>query len=144
MPLGECPVVGISVLRFLAAARPYDREWIDKLLNPLGDRFVCFGNGQAAVQKGIPLTYLLMALTDINNEKTRDILAQKKDWLLDLLRRGWITGPLSSGKISEGDRYHLMGKYILRNAIGTLPGYEAVSQHAIYVNREDGRCYCHI
>ncbi|MDE6763150.1 MAG: hypothetical protein K2J73_05680 [Oscillospiraceae bacterium] len=141
---GECVATGISVLRFLAAVRPDDSEWIDKLLNPLGDMFLSFGSGQAAVQKGIPLSYLLMAFTDINSEKTRYLITQKKEWLLDLLRRGWITGKLSNGKISEGDSYNLMGKYIIRNAIGTLSGYEDVSKYEIYVSSKDERCYCNI
>ena len=85
-----------------------------------------------------------MALTDINNEKTRDLITQKMEWLLDLLRRGWITGRLSNGKISEGDTYNLMMKYIIRNAIGTLPEYADVSKYEIYVRNEDGRCYCNI
>lgn len=137
---GECMAAGISVLRFLAVTQPNDLEWIDKLLSPLGDVFLSFGKGQAATRKGIPLTYLLMAFTDINNEKTKYLITQKKEWLLDLLRKGWITGKLSNGKISEGDRYNLMGKYIIRNAIGTLPGYE----YEIYVNSRDERCYCNI
>lgn len=141
---GECMTVGVSVLRFLAAARPDDLEWIDQLLNPLGEQFLSFGNGQAAVQNGIPMSYLLMAFTDVHNEKTRSLIAQKKDWLLNLLRRGWITGKLSNGKISEGDTYNLMGKYIIRNALGTLPEYEDISKHKIYVNSEDERCYCDI
>ena len=141
---GECMATGISVLRFLAVTRPDDSEWIDKLLIPLGDIFLSFGNGQAAIQKGLPLSYLLMAFTDINNEQTKNLIAQKKEWLLDLLRRGWITGKLSNGKISEGDSYNLMGKYIIRKAIGTLPGYEDISKYEIYVSSKDGRCYCNI
>lgn len=58
---GECFEAGISVLRFLAATQPDEAEWIDKLLNPLGARFLSFGNGQAAVQNGIPLSYPRMA-----------------------------------------------------------------------------------
>ncbi len=141
---GECLATGISVLRFLSVTRPYDLEWIDKLLTPLGDAFLSFGKGQASVHKGIPLWYLLMAFTDINNEKTRCLIAQRKEWLLGLLRKGWITGKLSNGKISEGDSYNLMGKYIIRNAIGTLPGYEDISEHKIYINKKDERCYCDI
>lgn len=132
------------MLRFLAVTQPNDLEWIDKLLSPLGDMFLSFGSGQAAAQKGIPLSYLLMAFADINNEKTRYLIIQKKEWLLELLRRGWITGKLSNGKISEGDRYNLMGKYIIRNAIGTLPEYEDVSKYEIYVSGKDERCYCNI
>lgn len=141
---GECIAAGISVLRFIAAVKPDDKEWIDKLLDPLGEIFLSFGSGQAAVQKGVPLSYLLMVFTDINNEKTKNLLTRKKEWLLDLLRRGWITGKLSNGKISEGDTYNLMGKHIIRNAIGTLPEFKNVAEHEIYVSEKDGRCYCDI
>lgn len=65
---GECIVAGISVLRFISAIKPVDTELIDKLLNPLGDIFLSFGNQQATVQNGVPLSYLLMAFTDINNK----------------------------------------------------------------------------
>ncbi len=141
---GEYFVTGISVLRFLAAVQPDSTEWIDNLLNPLGIIFLSFGNGQAAIQQGLPMSYLLMAFTDINNEKTRALIMQKKAWLLELLRRGWITGKLSNGKISEGDTFNLMGKYIIRNALGTLPEYADISEHEIYVNSSDERCYCNI
>lgn len=141
---GECMATGISVLRFLAVTQSDDSEWIDKLLIPLGDIFLSFGNGQSAIQKGIPLSYLLMAFTDINNARTKNLIAQKKEWLLDLLRRGWITGRLSNGKISEGDSYNLIGKYIIRNALGTLPEFADISKHEIYIDSRDERCYCNI
>lgn len=132
------------MLRFLAVTQPDDTEWIDRLVNPLGTRFLAFGNGQAAVQNGIPLSYLLMAFTEINNEKTRDLIRQKKEYLLALLRRGWITGRLSNGKIAEGDSYNLMGKYILRNSLAVLPEYKDISENEIYIDDADGRCYCNI
>jgi len=141
---GECLVTGISVLRFLVAARPGDKEWISKLLMPLGELFDSFGSGQAAVQKGIPVSYLLMAFTDINNDETRRLIENKKEWLLKLLRQGWITGKLSNGKISEIDTYNLLYKYIIRNALGTLPEFKNIAEHEIYVKGEDGRCYCKI
>ena len=31
------------------------------------------------------MSYLLMAFTDINNEKTRALIMQKKEWLLKLV-----------------------------------------------------------
>ena len=139
---GECLATGISVLRFLVVVCPNASEWIDRLLNPLGEVFLSFGKGQAAVGQGIPMSYLLMAFTDVNNEKTRDLILRKKEWLLDLLRRGWITGELSNGKISEGDTYNLLGKYIIRNAIGILPEHKDVTKYEIYVSDKDGRCYC--
>lgn len=141
---GECIVAGICVLRLLAAVRPMDEMWIEKLLNPLGELFLSFGSGQAASQKGIPLSYLLMVFSDINNDKTKHLLEQKKEWLVQLLRRGWITGKLSNGKISEGDTYNLLGKYIIRNAICTLPEYLKKENYRIYVDDADKRCYCDI
>ncbi len=135
---------GISVMRFLAVTCPEDTKWMDSLLDPLGDVFLSFGKGQASIQKGVPISYLLMAFTDINNEKTRALVKQKQEWLLDLLRRGWITGKLSNGKISEADTYNLMGKYIIRNAIGILPEFEDASKYEIYVSAKDERCYCNI
>lgn len=143
-PQGECVAAGISVLRFLAATQPDDTEWIDCLINPLGDRFLSFGNGQAMIQNGIPLSYLLMAFTDINSEKTRDFIRQKKEWLSGLLRRGRITGKLSGGKISERDSYYLMGKYILRNSISILPEYKEICKNEIYINDTNRKCYCNI
>lgn len=141
---GECIATGISVLRLLAAVQPNDTKWIEALLQPLGRQFLTFGPGQAATQNGIPLSYLLMAFADLQNDATRDFIAQKKDWLLALLRRPWITGRLSNGKISEGDTYNEMGKYILRNALGTLPEYKDIHRHRIYIKDADGRCYCDI
>jgi hypothetical protein len=141
---GECLATGISVLRFLACAKREHTNWIDQILNPLGDNFLLFGNGQAATQRGIPMSYFLLALTDINNEKARELISKKKDWLLELLRRGWITGKLSNGKISEGDTYNLLGKYIIRNALGILPEFSDIDKHKIYVSEIDDRCYCEI
>ncbi len=141
---GECVAAGICALRLLASVRPVNPVWIDKLLEPLGERFLAFGPGQAATQKGIPLSYLLMAFTDIDNEKTRSLLGQKKEWLVQLLRRGWITGRLSNGKISEGDTYNLLFKYIIRNAVCTLPEYPDKERYRIYVDDGEGRCYCDI
>ena len=140
---GECFPTGISVLRFLSAL-PEKDEWIDKLLHPLGEAFMSFGNGGAAVQKGLPLTYLLMALTDIRNDTAIALINKKKDWLLDLLRRGRITDKRSDGRTTEADKYNLMGKYIIRNALGILPEYKDIREHKIYVDPSDGRCYCDI
>ena len=74
---GECITAGICVLRLLAADQPTDEIWINKLLAPLGEAFLSFGSGQAASQKKISISYLLMAFTDINNDKTRNLLRKK-------------------------------------------------------------------
>ena len=74
---GECLATGISVLRFLTVVCPDDTEWIDKLLSPLGEVFLSIGKGQAAVRRDVPMSYLLTALADINNEKTREWILRK-------------------------------------------------------------------
>lgn len=74
---GECFATGISVLRFLAVVCPDDSSWIDKLLEPFGEFFLSFGKGQAAVRRDVPMSYLLMAFADINNEKTREWILRK-------------------------------------------------------------------
>ena len=99
----------------------------NKLLKPLGDIFLSFGKVRTEMQKKMPLSYFLLACTDIDNEQTRDLIKQKKEWLLNSLRKGWLTGELSNGKIAEGDCYNVMSKYIIRNAIGTLPEYKDIS-----------------
>ena len=116
---GECVTTGICVLRLLAAV-------------------------QVASQNKIPLSYLLMAFTDINNDNTRNFLRQKKEWLAGLLRRGWLTGKLSNGKISEGDTYNLLSKFIIRNAVCTLPEFSKKEDYRIYIDDVDERCYCEI
>ena len=70
-------LTGISVLRFLAVVCPNDSSWIDKLLEPFGEFFFSFGKGQAAVRRDVPMSYLLMAFADINNEKNREWILRK-------------------------------------------------------------------
>lgn len=103
---GECLATGISVLRFLAVVRPDDAEWIEQLLTPWGERFLTFG-------KGIPLSYLLMAFTDINNERTKELISQNKEWLIMQLNRKRM-----SGKVL--DTYKVLEKRIIRNTLDTL------------------------
>lgn len=103
---GECLATGISVLRFLTVVRPDDAEWIEQLLTPLGERFLNFGSE-------IPLSYLLIAFTDINNERTRELIAQKKEWLVMLLSSSRMGG-------KGADSYKLMEKCIIRKALETL------------------------
>lgn len=71
-------------------------------------------------------------------------IIQKKEWLEGLLRKDWLTDRLKNGRISEGDSYNLIIKYIIRNSISALPGYEYVSGSEIYINEKDRRYYCNI
>lgn len=80
----------------------------------MGDVFLKFGNGQASTQDGIPMSYLLMVLTDINNDKTKYLICQKREWLLEMLysrikgddtvtkKLIFICGPNGVGKSSTG------------------------------------------
>ena len=114
---GECLATGISVLRFLTVVRPDDAEWIEQLLTPLGERFLNFGSE-------IPLSYLLMTFTDINNEKTKELMSQKRDWLVMLLNSSRMSG-------KGTDNYKLMEKRIIRKALEMLAEAE-----------EDKDCSC--
>lgn len=141
---GECLIAGICVLRLLAVVRPDDESWMNKLLLPLRDKLCSLGQEQALVQKEVPMPYLLLAFSDINNDITKEAIFIKKEWLLSLLRRGWITGKILNGKVSEVDTYNLLIKHIIRNALGTLPEFKNIEEHRIYVNEQDNRCYCDI
>lgn len=114
---GECLATGISVLRFLTVVRPDDAEWMEQLLTPLGEWFLNLGNE-------IPLSYLLMAFTDINNEKTKELISQKRDWLVMLLNSRRMSG-------KGTDNYKLMEKRIIRKALEMLAEAE-----------EDKDCSC--
>lgn len=123
----------LEILRLLVLFAPENqavREMVDTSLQRL--RNTCFGN---SCTQGECFATGICVLRFLTAARPGD---------LDLLRRGWITGKLSNGKISEGDTYNLMGKYIIRNAIGTLPEYEDVSRYRIYINPDDERCYCDI
>lgn len=79
-PLGECTAASICTLRFLNVTRPDDTEWIDRLAEPLIERFRGF-RGRAACQCGVPVTYLLLALSETKSEKAGAALREKKDWI---------------------------------------------------------------
>lgn len=75
---GECLATGISVLRFLAKTKPYDVEWIDRVLEPLGELYVDGGNGQATMRKDVPMPYFQMVLKEIDSPKAKELLRQKE------------------------------------------------------------------
>lgn len=118
--VGECLAAGISVLRLLAVVKVEER-WMDALLQPLGEAFMFLGEGGTTTLKNLPLSYLLMALTDINNKTTINLIDSKKEVLLDLLNRGKMIGKSSKGTMSEREAYQLMNKQIISNALDILP-----------------------
>ena len=110
---GECLAAGISVLRFLTVVCPNETEWIDNLLTPLGEVFLSLGIGQA-VRRDVPVTYLLMALTDIGNEKACKLIRHNRDWLQN------YSGRLSYNKSPEGELYNRLGNAIIEKALGLI------------------------
>lgn len=130
---GECKAAGISILRFLAVTQPNDLPWIEKLLNPLGDIFLSYGKGQTVIHNGIPLSYMLMAFTDINNEKTKELIGQRKEWLSGLLGKGRVKSRMTDVNQSEKYDYKLMKKYIIKNALNTLPEYRDVYREELFI-----------
>lgn len=109
-PLGECTSSSISVLRLLTVACPEDTEWIDRIVEPLGERFLEF-SGRAAYQKGVPVTYLILAFGEVDNQTTRQLLAQKREWLLDFLGKKEMDETLLS------EDYSKIGKLIVKRVL---------------------------
>ena len=79
-PVGECAAASVCTLRFLLAACPEDTEWIDRLLQPLVQRFRHF-HGKAAIQQGVPVTYLIITLLEADIEKANGLFFEKREWL---------------------------------------------------------------
>jgi hypothetical protein len=134
-PTGECVGAGVAALRFLSAACPADHRRLDRLLRPLGDLF------RRATEKGgekgeLPLFYFLLTISELDDPYALELVDSRRDYLYNLLCRGWLTGP------SPLDTYNILRKVVLKNALGKLEAYKYLEQAAIVVSPKDGRCYC--
>lgn len=134
---GECVGASVSALRFLSAVKPMDDIWIEELLSPLGEIFSDI-QGQAATNKNLPVFYFCLALSGIKSDMAVQMIRKRKDFLLTLLKRGWLTGP------AENDKYTPLSKYVLRNTLAGLPEFEYLRNAEIYISDKDGRCYCDV
>lgn len=114
-PLGECTAASICVLRFLAEAYPEEQEWIDKLAEPLGERILQL-KGRANVQNGIPITYLLLTLCEVNSSKTRTLLERKREWLEQYIGKGPVDEEF------ESDDYLRINRLIVKRTLEYLNG----------------------
>ncbi|MGE5224111.1 MAG: hypothetical protein ACM3PY_16850 [Omnitrophica WOR_2 bacterium] len=132
---GECIGAGVSTLRLLSALRPVNNVWIEEILKPLGDIFSGI-KGQAATNHNLPVFYFCLALSGIKSDMAAQIIRDRKDFLLTLLKRGWLTGP------AENDKYTPLTKYVIRNTLACLPECEYLQNAEIYISDKDGRVYC--
>ena len=132
---GECVGASVAALRFLTAVKPASDPWIDAILQPLGEIFVG-QRGQASTHRGLPIFYFCLALSETASDMAAQIIRRRSDFLLGLLRKGWLTGP------AELDTYNPLRKVIVRNALAALPDYAHLRHAGVYVSEKDGRCYC--
>jgi len=134
---GECTGASIAALRFLSAVKPVNDPWVEELLRPLGDLFAGI-KGQASMRKNLPTFYFCLALSEIQSDTAMQIVREHKDHLLKLLRKGWLTGPAAL------DRYSIVRKHAVRNALAGLPECAHLRNAEVYVSDKDGRCYCDV
>ncbi len=134
---GECVGASVVALRLLSALKPADDIRIEEILKPLVDIFTGI-KGQASTSKNLPTFYFCLALSETKSEMAVEVVRERKDFLLTLLRRGWLTGP------AELDRYNPLRKYVIRNALGSLPEYAHIGNAEVYISDKDGRCYCDV
>jgi hypothetical protein len=134
---GECTGASVVALRFLSAVKPVNDPWVEELLKPLGDLFA--GNrGQASSHKNLPTFYFCLALSRTQSDTALQIIRERRDYLLRLLRAGWLTGPALL------DQHNVVRKYVIRNALARLPELAHVKSAEVYVSDKDGRCYCDV
>lgn len=133
-PKGECVGASVAALRLISVVQPRQDRWVRSLLTPLGERFV---SGRPA-GTGLPWFYFCLALADLPAELAVPIIRKRKELLRGLLYRGWLTGP------AEQDRYNILRKYVLRNALARLPECQHLREARITVSSKDGRCYCEV
>lgn len=136
-PENECVGASVAALRFLSAVRPADDPRINEIMKPLGEIYKTV-KGQAATYQNLPRFYFCLALAGIKSDRSTQLLRESKDLLLDLLRRGWLTGP------AENDTYNALIKYVIRYALASLPELEHIRNAEIYISDKDGRVYCKV
>jgi len=134
---GECLGTSAVALRFLNAVRPDSKDWIEELLIPLGDAFTG-SDSQNKPPRNLPVFYVCLTLSEIQSDVVVEMVRKRSDYLLGLLRRGWLTGP------AELDTYNVLRKYVVRNTLARLPEYEHIRNSQVYISDEDGRCYCDV
>ncbi len=133
--VGECPGASVSFLRFWSAYQPEDGQTIKDILMKM--RAYHDEKGHWRKSFDIPKFYYWLALSELDSPQAVEEIAYSRDWLLSLLRRGWLV------RESGADSYNIRLKYIVRNTLARLPGWERLREDRIFIG-QDGRCYCEI
>ncbi len=113
---GECFATGICVLRFLTAVCPEGEEWIHSILGPLKESFLSLGTGRARMQGGIPISYFLLALDEIEDCSIREIVKAKAAWLETIFGIQKNEGYLQ-GDICDGDNTRQVERQIVKRIL---------------------------
>ncbi len=134
---GECAGATISFLRFWSAYQPEDRARLCELLSRFGE--VRDGSGEWHRGIDIPIYYYRYMLSELDPDLAMNEIEMeaRREPLLGLLERGWIVS--NSGV----DSYSVMRKYVVRNMLARLPGFEYLKDAEVTIG-ENGRCYCRI
>ncbi len=115
---GECMGATISFLRFWSAYQPEDRARISELLSRFGE----VRDGSREWHRGIdiPIYYYRYMLPELDPDLAMKEIEMEasREPLLALLERGWIVSN------SGADSYSMMRKYVVRNMLARLPGFE--------------------
>ncbi len=130
---GECPGATVSFIRFWSAYQPQDAQTIEDILAKLHAYHDEKGHWQQGFD--IPKFYYWLALSELSAPRAEEEIACSRDWLLSLLRRGWLV------RESGADSFNIRLKYIVRNTLARLPGLELLRKASIFIG-QDGRCYC--
>ena len=135
---GECVGAGISVLRLISILTNRSKKWMDELISPLINLHNNCKSGMASIKNNLPVFYLYSALPDGKNELCYNLINEKKEFLIQMLTRGNLTGPAIQ------DTYNVTRLYVLRNALSILPAFEYMKNREVYISKKDNRCYCDV
>lgn len=139
--LGECISVGVSVLRFLSVIRPRNDEWINEILTSLLKEY---NNGtKGSTNKNIPVFYMYAAISDIANGLCRELVENKKEWLMYMIQRDKFRKGSNKPPVYR-DLYNVTLLYVLKNALSILPEFEYIENRPVVISENDNRCYCDI
>jgi hypothetical protein len=127
--MGECFHTLLPVLRFLAAVKPDDKAWLNKLAKKYNKHF-----SDAKRHSGVT-GYYGLCLSELPIEIAEPEIMKRKDEMLRHLTR-------SSVMNSENDKINNpVWICMTRNCLCRLPEYEYIKNRQPYLNDKDGRLY---
>ncbi|MCL2701177.1 MAG: hypothetical protein FWE88_05735 [Phycisphaerae bacterium] len=121
-PQGECTSAGICALRFFHVFNPRDHVRRNKLLEPLGRRFLLATASRAEWQNHIPISYFLLTLAELNNHVTHALIRARQDWL-GSIAWGKHADDIGAAPADEGHGASWLARSA-RLALATLPEWK--------------------